>query len=51
MTELAKQERTTCKISTFFEDLSFLNPKSHLIKLNAIGFSKKNSKKLTLAWL
>ena len=22
--------RTTCKISTFFEDLSFLNPRSHL---------------------
>ena len=22
--------RTACKISTFFEDLSFLNPKGHL---------------------
>ena len=29
----ATWKTTTCKISTFFEDLSFLNPRSHLKEL------------------
>ena len=28
--DATRKTRTTCKISTFFEDLSFLNPRSHL---------------------
>ena len=29
----------TCKISTFFEDLSFLNPRSHLKILKILGLT------------
>ena len=29
--DATRKTRTTCKMSTFFEDLKFLNPKSHLI--------------------
>ena len=29
--DATSKTRTTCKISTFFEDISFLNPRSHLM--------------------
>ena len=32
-----KQTRAACKILTFFEDLNFLNPRSHLKHLKLVS--------------